>query len=248
MKHGFIFLIISTIGLLLACGSETEDFGDGKFGYDYFPLELGKFWIYQVDSTIYDDEGATIINTTAQVKEEIVEQYTDEIGDEIFRIERFWRRNSSDLWQIRDVWTSFTSEAQAYKTEENLKFIKFIFPPSAGKRWDGNIFFDENVTLTVAGENLKVFKGWDEYRMESVDLPEVVGDVSYDNVATVLLTDDESLNSIERRYALEKYARGVGLIYKEFEILDSQCSSCSASWLEKAEKGFILKQTLLEHN
>jgi hypothetical protein len=81
-----------------------------------------------------------------------------------------------------------------------------------------------------------------------LDQTESIGDLQFDKVAIVLLTDDGEENTIERRYALEKYARGVGLIYKEYEILDSQCSTCTEPWSEKAEKGFILKQTLIEYN
>jgi hypothetical protein len=67
-------------------------------------------------------------------------------------------------------------------------------------------------------------------------------------VVTVQNADSENL--IELRLAHEKYARGVGLVYRELWILDTQCiEDCiGMTWEQKAEKGFILKQTLIDHN
>ena len=58
------------------------------------------------------------------------------------------------------------------------------------------------------------------------------------------------LNLIELREAIEKYARNVGLIEKQMRILDTQCIiECEGEpWEVKAEKGFILKQRILEFN
>ncbi len=254
MRRGYTFSIFSFCVILsivfLSCEKQsvTEDFDEDKFGYDYFPLEVGKYWIYEVDSIIYDDEGATVIETRSQIREEIVEVFEDASGDDIFRIERYWRSGDSVQWEVTDVWAAHKNSSQAFRIEENLKFVKFVFPPLDGTRWDSNLFLDNSTVITVAGESISMFAGWDDSRIESVDQVENIGIQEYEKVATILLTDDEEANTIERRYALEKYARGVGLIYKEYEILDSQCSSCTGTWREKAEKGFILKQTLLEYN
>lgn len=246
----FLTLCTFFIALMFAsCEKIVEDFDPSKFGFDYFPLEIGKSWTYQVDSIIYDDNGASVIETSSQVKEEIVESYEDETGETIFRIERFWRDSDSTSWEVTDVWVAYANESQAFRVEENLKFIKFVFPALEGKRWNGNIFFDESSTIiTISGESLAMFRGWNDARITSIDISEEVGRNNYNQVATVLLTDDREENTVERRFALEKYARGVGLIYKENIILDSQQSQSSAPWTEKAEKGFILKQTLIEHN
>ena len=43
----------------------------------------------------------------------------------------------------------------------------------------------------------------------------------------------------------EKYAKDIGLIYKEMWILDTQKSESAAPWEVKAEEGFILKKSLV---
>lgn len=238
----FVLVVLA----LVSCEKVNEDF-DLDRGYDYFPLEEGRSWTYQVDSIIYDDDGARVDSSTSFVREEIVEEYVDALGDTIFRIERFWRGSDTSQWEIRDVWAAFTSEGQAFRVEENLKFVKFVFPPAVGKRWDGNIFFDESVEITVAGEPLIMYKDWNKYNLLSVDESESIAGKEYQNVATVLLTDDKEQNEIERRYALEKYARGVGLVEKHYIILDRQCDCSNIAWEDSAHSGFILKQTLIEY-
>ncbi len=250
LMNSYHVVLLFAIFLVLSCEKKTtiEDFDEAKFGYDYFPLEVGKYWTYHVDSTIYDDEGATVVNSSSLIREEIVEKFEDLVGDEIYRIERSWRDSDSSSWKVTDVWATYKDKDRAYRTEENLKFIKFVFPALEGSRWDGNIFFDESTVITVLGESLKMFKGWDDYEILELDVAEELGGQNYQEVATVLQTDDEEGNTVERRFALEKYARGVGLIYKEYIILDTQSQEQDKPWLEKAEKGFVLKQTLIEHN
>ncbi len=244
----YTILLSFILFMIYSCEKTKEEYDEDKFGYDYFPLEIGKYWIYKVDSTIYDDQGSKIINTISEVKEEVVERYTDQVGDTIYRIERSWRTGDSTSWKLTDVWTSYENNHQAFRTEENLKFIKFVFPPIKGLSWNGNLYIDESTVIDVAGESVNMYSGWDNYKIGSLDITETIGKTDYAKVATVLQTDDNNSNAIERRYAIEKYARGVGLVYKEYEILDSQCITCSQDWQEKAEKGFILKQTLIGHN
>lgn len=249
-KYSVYFLFILTIALFSGCtpSGTVEEFDEERFGFDYFPLEVGKFWIYAVDSIVYDDLGATKLDLKSEIKEEIVDTFRNEVNELVYVVNRFWRRENSSPWQVTDVWSAVKDRERAFRTEDNLKFIKFVFPPLTGKRWNSNIYFDEFTIVTIAGESLRMFADWNDAQMTSVDVNERIGSVDYENVATILLTDDDERNAIERRYALEKYARGVGLVYKEYIILDTQCSSCQTSWEEKAEKGFILKQTLLEYN
>ena len=52
----------------------------------------------------------------------------------------------------------------------------------------------------------------------------------------------------DRRFALEKYARGIGLAYREYWILDTQLNTDDRPWDQKAQRGFIFTQVLIDHN
>jgi hypothetical protein len=78
----------------------------------------------------------------------------------------------------------------------------------------------------------------------SVDQSENIGgDILYPSVCTVNQVDLE--DKITRRYAEEKYAKGIGLVYKKMIVLNTQKFDSTEPWELKAEEGFILEQVLL---
>jgi hypothetical protein len=231
---------------LASCYENTEPFDPSKLGFEYFPLELGNYWIYQIDSVKYQSDGQIIDSSLAFIKEEVVEILLDINQDTIYRIERFHRASDSTEWKIIDVWAAQKSQTQAIRIEENLKFIKLVFPAVQFSSWDGNIFFDEDILIQSGGEFLQVYKNWN-YQIASVGVSEIIDSTEYSDVLIVEQADYETV--LERRFAIEKYEKGIGLLYKEMLILDTQCiADCEGmTWEEKAEKGFIVRQTLIDH-
>jgi len=207
--------------------------------------------VYDVDSIVYDITGGSgidVITNSIQVKEEITDSFPDNEGRILYRIDRFERKDDTEEWRIKDVWTATVTDRQAERTEENLRFIKMVFPVSENTNpWNGNKYIDENTVISVAGESIFVFKNWlYEYREINGSLN--VGPFTFDDVVTVYQADEE--NFIELRRSYEQYAKGVGLVKREILILDTQCiAACmDDTWEEKAEKGFIVRQTIREYN
>ena len=109
---------------------------------------------------------------------------------------------------ILDVWSSRMDNFRAIQVEENIDFIKLIFAPKIGDTWNGNTYN----TLEV----------WD-YEYTSVDSRDTINTLVLDSVLTVVQKDDA--NIIEREYAEEKYARGIGRVSKTYISLDIQNES-----------------------
>jgi len=221
------------------------------FEKNFYPLEIGKYWEYQLDSVTYAIGGSIQKSTVSYIREEVVDTYVDVTGDSIARIDKYWKRNLSDNWEIQKAFTATISGNQAIRTEDNLRLIKMVLPPSVGSRWDGNTFIDPFQDFVIGGsgggEIVKIYKDWDDAEVTERQATGTVNGVSYNDLVTVILTDSESI--IERRYAKEQYAKDVGLVYADYMILDTQCNGCDDKpWLEKAEQGFTLKQVLLDHN
>ena len=251
MKASCILLALVLISA--SCSSEKENFAD-ELGLEYFPLELGAFWEYQVDSIIFDPSlnGTSIDTFHSFLKEEVIDTFTDIDGSQKFKLERYWRRADTLPWLIQDVFTMSMDESGAYRTENNLKFIKMVFPLKVGKLWDGHIFFEDDLEVEVAGETVEIFKGW-EYQVNSLSESFQHKDLIFEEVASIQNAD--FVNLIELRSGLEYYAPNVGLIYRSLFILDTQCEVCCSSdfsicenleWEEKAEKGFILFQSIID--
>ena len=255
------FLLIIASTFFFACNkSEIEDTGIDDFGYDYFPLEVGRSWEYEVDSIIYDPAvgGTAIDSFRTFIRESVADTLLDNAGEVLYRVERYNRRSDTLPWQIETVLTLSRNEQRATRTEDNLRFTKLVFPVKAGKYWDGNAFFDASRPVFVAGETVQMFKGW-QYRILEAGVTATIGGLEFDEVVTVQNADNRYLgNFLELRLATEQYARGVGLAYRELYILDTSCQVCcsgntedglceSLPWEERAEKGFRLRQRLIRY-
>ena len=248
MKKLFFAVAISGSILWLASCETTPDDYQTDLGYEYFPLEVGKFIVYEVDSTIYDPTGDSMVfSSKTLVKEEVVDTLSDNNGETLFKIERYQRSADTLPWLVTKVFTASIQDDKAVQTEDNLRFIKIVFPAKKNATWDGNVHFNSSLIVTVAGESLEMFKDW-VYKIESTDEQETIGDLTFGEVLTVQEADNENL--IELRRSKVKYSKGIGLIYRELWILDTQCiEQCDGqTWEEKAEKGFILKQQIIAHN
>lgn len=246
-----VFLIFLA-GLLAisfnACQDEIEPGSLSGFESDFYPLEIGKYWEYKVDSVTYAIGGSIVTPTTSFIREEVVDTYVDATGDTIARIDKYWKRLETDRWEIQKAFTATISgKNKAIRTEDNLRFIKMVLPPLPGTIWDGNAFIDPFQDFRVGGELVKIYKDWDNAEIIEREASGTVEGKSYNDLVTVVLTDSESI--IERRFAKEQYAKGIGLVFAEYMILDTQCNGCEdRTWLEKAEQGYFLRQVLIDHN
>lgn len=232
---------LAVVVLVVLLSSCTEERGASPdLGYDFFPLQVGKSWEYAVDSITYRSDG---IPDTANLffLEQIVDWRIDNIGDTLYIAERYERYDSIAPWQVKEVFSLKRTRTQAIRTENNLSFIKLIFPIKRRDRWDGHKYFDSKVNTPVAGNDFQIFINW-EYRYIDVNNDiVVVQPAKYEETGTI-------------REAEEKYARGVGLIERNWMMLSTQCGGngsldCDTlPWPVRAERGFILEQKLIRHN
>ncbi len=248
MKNHLPIIAFGLLVALLSACKETSDDYTTEFGFEYYPLQVGNFIEYQMDSTIYDPNGdTTVYHSTTFMREEILDTLSDNNGNTLYKIEQYERAADTLPWAIKKVLTAAIMDNEAIRTEDNLRFIKFTFPAKKGNQWNGNAHFDTGLIVDVAGETLEMFKGW-EYRTQAVGEAATVGSFQFEETAIVEEADNENL--IELRRSIVTYAKDIGLVQREMWIQDTQCiDDCvGKTWEEKAEKGFILKQTILNHN
>lgn len=249
-------LSIIVLGLIFFVSCNTDPTVENlniDYGYDYYPVEIGKYIIYDVDSVTFDPNlsGISIDTTSYQAKEEIVDTTIDNAGRTMFIIHYSTRDSMNQVWNLENVYTTVVDDSWVERTEDNLRFIKMVFPQKIDSTWDGNrLFAEDGFIVTVRGETLEMFKNWSSVTKEKSSSGTISG-LNFDDLLTIQHADDENL--IERRFVEEKYARGVGLVNKTMIILDTQCggnlSDCiGLPWEDKAEKGFILTMTVNAYN
>jgi hypothetical protein len=247
MVYSRLFLFVLIASTIQSCTSTSDDF-QLDFGREYYPVRVGSSWEYQIDSIIFTPTSQTkSYHSTTLIKEVIADTFIDNSGFTIFRIERFERTADSLPWTIKRVLSSSISNDRAIRTEDNLRFIKMAFPLRKNSTWNGNAHFNSNLIVNVASESLEMFKGW-KSKIVAVGVADTIDSMKFPEITKIQLAEFENL--IELRRGVEKYAKNIGLIYKELWVLDTQCiDKCTGqNWLAKAEKGFVVKQKIIKWN
>ncbi|NQX99085.1 MAG: hypothetical protein HRT73_14590 [Flavobacteriales bacterium] len=193
-----VLLLLSSILILFSCSKEEEIIVP-EIAYDYAGLVVGKFVIYDVDSITHDDFNSTIDTVSYQIREVVDSKFTDLEGEEAFKIIRYRRDSDTLNWNLIDVWNSKITATNFQKTEENIKYVKLIFPVKEDGTWDGN-------SMNNGGEVT--------YEFTIVDQAETIGANSLESVLTVVQFDSPD-KLIHPQLFEEKYARGIGMVYKK---------------------------------
>lgn len=206
------------IFLFASCKKKTEMLRTDLV-QNYYPLEIGKYITYNLDSTVFTNFGQnkTIIHYQAQ--DRVDAQITDNLGRPAFRIFRYLRSNSSQPWMPDNTFLAVPTENGIEYVEDNLRFLKLMNPVRQGYSWKGNSFID-----TYSPEfGLTYLADWD-YTYDSLNAPLSINSLQFDSTITVLERDeflgqDPSITTTqyaEKTYSIEKYAKGIGLIYRRF--------------------------------
>lgn len=207
-------------------------------GYDYAPTTIGKYVIYDVDSTIYDDFNDDTTYYKYRIKEKLEETYTDNQGRSAIRMVRYIKKYNplvsydNIAWTVKDVWNYTKTNTALEVVEEDVRFVKLIFPAKEGSTWNGN---SQNTLDEM------------EYKYKYVNQAESINGTAFDNVAYVEQKDDKLKNVIHRQFYIEKYAKNVGLIYREIKDLYSNTVVAGIPVEQRIEKGIIYKLTYVTH-
>ncbi|HSV11487.1 MAG TPA: hypothetical protein VLI68_11985 [Hanamia sp.] len=236
--------------LLSSCKKENGNFTSASIN-DYFPLQVGKYITYDLDSTVYYinfGEKAQIIHYQAQYR--VDSQLTDNSGRPAFNISRYLRSDSTQPWQIDNVFTAVLTGKSIEYIEDNNRFIKLMMPVKEGFTWKGNSYLSSFAYSIYSSSNNDFIKDWD-YTYDSIGVPLTINTITIDSTLKVFETDekvgDPALQPngyADRNYSVEKYGKGIGLIYREFLHWEYQpVSSQSPGYI-----GFGIKMSITDHN
>jgi hypothetical protein len=176
---------------------------------------------YEIYGFEYDDFFTPVkVDTIHYFLKEVIDStfYDAELRPS-FKILRYQRAaNDTAVYQLSDVWYATKSAQRLEVVEENLRLIKLIFPVRFGAFWNGN-------ALNTEPEQT--------YRLGYVNKPEMLSGMNFSSVVQVVQAYEENL--IEKQFQEERYAKGVGLIYKKVldvktEVSGEVRSGIDVSW------------------
>ncbi len=243
MKHkwNIRFFITILVFLLAACKKETETL-NVDLGLNYFPEDSGTYVVYKVDSTIYDDFTATVRKSTVYLKEVISKQFPDNLDRTGREINRYYGTTPSSGWQLTNVFYIVKTNKVAERVEDNLRYVKMVFPNNLNDQWLGNKYIISPPPYILDASNYRV-DDW-QYTITDKDQRYDNSYKIFDSTMSVFHIYDSS--AINKTYSMEKYARNVGLVYKELWIVTGQ-TNIGQPWEDRAQKGFILRQYAIDY-
>ena len=222
-KPLFFFYVLCALG---SC-TETLPPDPVRVGFDYFPLEIGEFRTYQVNKIEYSLFSPTD-TLQYQLKEQVVDTFSTQ-NDLNYVLHRFSRSKIEESWKLDSVWTTRRTQNHAIVIENNVPFVKMVFPIRINKVWDGNLFNaspQDEYEITEIGGTLATPAG-----------------TFADNLTVFENNDPDTLIFQDVRQSV--YALNVGLIYKNLSILDF-CNS-DPSCLGNLEFGIKFEQILTDY-
>lgn len=231
----YILICILPLLIISSCKKDNTNLTPIDTGKDYFPIQINKYIIYDVDSTVYDEITHIPKTYKYRLKEIITQSFINDANITAYRLERYikWYDSTKSYdqipWQFQKVWTIIPYNSHIEKVEENIPYIKLIFPVKTNTQWDGNA---------------KNTLGKKTYTYEYTDNAEYINNIYFEKTLKVKQYQFRTL--IQYQNEVEKYAKNVGLVYKEITQLESQTIVPNVPVENRAEKGFIYKMQIVE--
>lgn len=218
MKRNNTIYILYFVLIVLGSSCSKMDTAPANMNVaEYYPLKTGKYITYKLDSTVFVN-----LNTQRVVRTYIVQDIydafiKDNVGRDALRIRRMIRSNTDTTkWTDNATFTvTLTNDQRIEFSENNIRFIKLINPVSLFSTWKGNAH------INVQDEFLRFYDNWD-YSYENINEPFTINNKTFPETITVQQIDKTEGNPSNpasfyvKTKSNEVYAKGIGLIYKEF--------------------------------
>lgn len=215
MKYSLTTIFLVTI-FIVSCKKENENLNINSINQAY-PLALGKTFTYRLDSSVLVDFGSKFEVHSYLAKDSVESTFIDATGKTSFRIFRYLTDTlKTNPWQFSATHVATINGNTIEYVENNLRFIKLADPISYNTSWKGNSYIN-----TQQPFGLYYLDDWN-YHYTNINEPFTVLKQKFDTTYTVLQNDEQTpatFNSQvlnEKKLGKEVYAKGIGLIYKEF--------------------------------
>lgn len=245
--NAFLFVVASLV--LSHCAKKTSDYSS-VLPESYMNLQKGKYILYRVDSTKYINFGQKDTVVRYQAKDLVDAPITDNTGRSGWRVVRYMRDSASNSeadWQPTYTYMVVATRETVEVIENNNRYQKLKLPLKEDFRWKGNSFID---TYSVDSDVRYMFD-WD-YIYKNVDSSFAISGMPIAQTVTVqqrdeLLGNPNNKDSYsEHNYSVEVYAKGTGLVYKDF--LHWVFQPRNSTFPNGYKEGYGIRLRMISHN
>ncbi len=247
MKKTLSWIVTCCTIFLFSCKKDPEVIQTEDIS-TYAPLTVGKYIIYQLDSLVSRNQGASLVTVSYQVKHEVSAEITDNNNRPGYRITRYIRKAAPQAWVPDNSFLAINTGTSLEFVENNMRFIKLRLPIKNGFSWKGNSSLD---TYSF-NSDIKYLADWD-YTYDSVGTQLSVGALTIDSTIKVdqrdeIIGNPIDLNSYsEVNVGTEYYAKGIGLVHRRFLHLEFQPPTPGVAGAY-SDYSYGITLTMLEHN
>ncbi len=150
---------------------------------DYFPLQTGKYIIYDLDSTVFTENGRNIEIHSYQEKNIVEEQFFDNLGNLSYKVVRSIRNAAgTNPWKPIGTYFITPSEKTIEVVDNHMRVVKLIAPVTEGNTWLGNRYL-----------NSDPFEG--RYNYQRVNFLDI-WEFAYKNTNDVFIYKQQNLNNV----------------------------------------------------
>jgi hypothetical protein len=231
-----LLLLVVLAGFVAGCESKYKDPDPKAMGYDYYPLEIGDYRVYNVTDTRYSSNVGT--TTRFQLRERVDTSFIDQTGQLVYKVVRSRRPNEQVAWLDDSVMVVAKTSSMVLLTKDNTKYVKMVFPVKQGTRWQADVFNNRSV------DNSKEYATYTD-----LNTPFEYNDRVFQSTVTVI--QGSPFDNVQLDDRKEVYAENIGLVYRLFNRAvycegSSSSSSCQlgVSW---KESGHERHEVLIDH-
>jgi hypothetical protein len=239
--------IVLCVVLFGACKKQSEELQVVPIS-DYAPLKAGKYITYSLDSLVYTSFGTVETHRFYEVKYQVMDSITDNLGRKAFRTVRYIRTLPAGNFVADNTAMAVNTGSRYEFVENNLKYFKLTLPIADNNSWKGNSAIDLIVN-PATGEDLSYLADWD-YTYANVGTAKKVGTFNLANTLTVNQKNDSTnlpitptTNIAYKDFSQEIYAKDIGMVYRNFLHFEYQKTATSFVY-----KGYGVKLTMIDHN
>lgn len=252
--HPYRFCILAFLTIsLFSCSDKKEPFISEPLS-DYMPLQTGKYITYRLDSLVFTSFGVNVETHRYQLKHVVDQQITDNLGRPSWRIYMYISDSTgTQPWNAYGSYMVTPVEDQIEVIEDNLRFIKLHMPMRGGFEWPGNSYLPYNPysSYDFSNDDDMTSPDWN-YSYETFEPATNYRDQVYTDVWTVEHFNESNNiplvmpgNYGYKTESIEKYAKGVGLVYRKHIFWEYQPNPSGAS---PYNTGFGTTMWMVDHN
>lgn len=200
-----------------SCKKEIVKNTDGGTLYQpYVPMQIGKHIVYDVDSSIWDDNLCVKFSRQYQMEYVVADTFRDGQNRLSYRIDVYIRKGDTAQWKINDVVYMTPAAEKLELVEKNIRYIRMVNPVKENYTWKGNSL------MPAEDHDYDYMHPW-VYKYGDMLQPYDNGKRTFENTITVTEVDS-TFNNPETKptlpaakiFSKSVYAYGIGMVYHEY--------------------------------